>query len=175
MAQMLENSSLGDVSRGAERPDDWTVVVCVETYEEATNAVDYLADGHFPVEQTAVAARDLTLVDHVAGRPRAGQAAMSGAVTGGFVGAVVGLLSEAFGDGAFLGGGVLGLVVGALTGLVVALAVRKVTEGRRPIAAESAVHADRYELLVHAPLAEEAKNLLNEWVLVRPSRRAARG
>ena len=172
---MAQRISFAETPRVGANGDEWVTVASVESYEEAANAADFLADARFPVGRAAIAARELTLIDQLAGRPSTGRTGLNGAMAGGFVGAVVGLLSETFGDGAYVGGGVLGLMIGAITGLVVALIVRGVVGRGRPVAAASAVHAERYEVLVDARLAEEARNLLTEWVLARPSRRTTRG
>ena len=58
------------------------VVASYTTYAPAQRAVDHLSDSSFPVEQTAIIGRDLSLVEQVTGRMTKTRAAGMGAVAG---------------------------------------------------------------------------------------------
>jgi hypothetical protein len=149
------------------------VVATYPSYSEAERAVDFLSDRKFPVERTAIVGRDLQLVEQVTGRMNYGKAALRGALTGALVGALVGWLFGIFDwfdpiVSAFwlmLDGLWFGALVGALFGLL----MHALTGGRRDFASVGAMRAERYELQVDEPVANEAVGLLRELGEVRPA------
>jgi hypothetical protein len=148
----------------AGRESGHRVIATFNSYEDAVRAVDVLADDGFPVEHVSIVGRGLHTVERVTGRMSLGKAALRGAVTGAVTGALIGWLFWVFDwfapvvaagwliiDGVWFGG-----LVGALLGLL-AFAV---AGGRRDFASAHQMEADRYELLVDEPVADEAADLL---------------
>ena len=75
------------------------VVASYTTYGEAQRAVDHLSDSSFPVEQTSIIGRDLSLVEQVTGRMTKTRAAAMGAVAGAWFGLFIGLFVGMFTTG----------------------------------------------------------------------------
>lgn len=140
------------------------VIATFNRYEDAARAVDLLAENGFPVEHVSVVGRGLHTVERVTGRMSLGKAALRGAITGAVTGALIGWLFWVFDwfapivaagwlivDGLWFGG-----LVGALFGLL-AFAV---PGPRREFASAYEMEADRYELHVDEPFADEAADVL---------------
>jgi hypothetical protein len=131
----------------------------VETYDQAQENVDRLADGGFPVDHITIVGRDLQIVERVTGHLDAWKATVAGAFSGLLMGALFGLV---FGlifstDGTSL----LAVVaywtlVGAVFGAVFALVSYLMTGGRRNFSSVSGMTAGRYEILVDESLADDA-------------------
>jgi hypothetical protein len=130
-------------------------------YRDAERTVDWLSDHGFPVEHVAIVGTGLRYVEQIAGRVTTGQAALTGAGQGMWVGLVFGLLFGLFFNGAaFLGILLYGLVVGALSGALWAAAGHYSQQGRRDFASVATTRADQYEVQVDAGLAATAEALL---------------
>jgi tetrahydromethanopterin S-methyltransferase subunit F len=141
-------------------------VASFDTYADAERAVDYLSDHDFPVEHVAIVGRDLRYVEHVTGRLSRLDATLRGVVVGGLTGVLIGWLFAAFNwfnpliaSGWLVFDGLwFGMLVGAFAGFVGHL----MTGGRRDFSSVRSMIADRYELIVHEPLADQAERLLAE-------------
>ena len=139
------------------------MVATTDRYEEAEAIVDRLADDGFPVEHVVIVGRDLQYVEQVTGHLNAWKAALGGAGSGALLGLVLGLL---FGiwfahDGTSL----LAIVVywglfGAVIGAVVALVGYAASGGRRNFVSIPAVRAERFDVLVDDPYADDAARRL---------------
>jgi hypothetical protein len=130
-------------------------------YRDAERAVDWLSDHGFPVEHVAIVGTGLRYVEQIAGRVTTGQAALTGAGQGMWIGLIFGLLFGLFFNGvAFLGILLYGLVVGALSGALWASASQHSQQGRRDFTSVATTRADRYEVQVDAGLADTAEALL---------------
>lgn len=146
-------------------------VATVPTYDEAADAIEWLASARFPIERTTIVARDLKLVERVVGTRTRGRAALDGAgtglVVGGGVGILLGLLSEDVGvAGTLAWGALLGVAIGAL----LALALQAWSE-RRPFESVQTLDAACYDVLVEERVAAEAAGVLTEWAVKDPARR----
>ena len=148
-------------------------VAVLDRYEDAQALVDRLSDDGFPVDHLTIVGRDLRIVERVTGRLDAVRAALSGALSGAFWGLLFGLL---FGvwfahDGTSLLGILLyWMLVSAAFGLILALVLYAIGGRRRNFTSVVDMQADRYEVLVDEPFAEEAIRHL-----VGPARTAPRG
>lgn len=132
------------------------------TYAEAQRAVDRLSDQKFPVEHAMIVGVGLRLVEQVLGRLTYLRAAGMGAATGAWLGLLIGLFFAIFTPGPFPFILVVwGLVWGAVAGAIFGLISHAFTGGKRDFLSSSAIVADRYEVLVAAPQAAEARRLLN--------------
>ena len=128
------------------------VVASFATYAEAERAVDQLADNKFPVERTAIVGSGLRLVEQVTGRMDYGKAALRGALSGAFVGVLIGWLFAAFNwfDPVIANGWLVldGLWFGAVVGALVGLLIHALSGGRRDFESIGSLRADRYDVVV---------------------------
>jgi hypothetical protein len=135
-------------------------------HEAAQHAVDNLAEHKFPVEHVTIVGTGLKLEERILGRWTLGRALLTGAGTGAWIGLLIGIIFwivTPWVFGAVISGIILGLVFGAVFSSVAYLLQKR--------AFMSAPHvvADRYDILVDAEFAEEARRLLAA-VLSRPER-----
>ena len=151
----------------AQVPDPMSrrTLAVVDSYEEAQELVDRLADGGFPVEHVTIVGRDLQTVERVTGHVDGWKATLAGATSGLGLGAVFGLI---FGllfttDGtSFLAILLYWLAAGALFGAMFGLVSYLLMGGRRNFASVVAMTASRYEILADEALADEALSCLAE-------------
>jgi Heat induced stress protein YflT domain len=141
---------------------DRAAVGTYPTYEKAQRAVDFLSDNKFPVERTAIIGTDLRMVETVLGRLSWGRAAMAGAGSGAWFGALVGLLLVVFAadDTSAFGLLLAGVIYGLVFGLIFGLVAYAFTGGRRDFTSRSQIVAAQYDVVADAEVAEDAKNLL---------------
>jgi hypothetical protein len=141
-------------------------VASFSDYGSAERAVDYLSDHGFPVERTAIIARDLKLVEQVTGRVGYLEAALRGLLSGAMAGFLIGWLFTLFNwfDPVVARGWLIvhGLWFGALLGAITALIAHALTRGRRDFASIQAVTADRYEVVADEDVADEAERLIGQ-------------
>lgn len=132
------------------------------TYAEAERAVDHLSDAGFPVEQVSIAGRGVSTLESVTGRLTNGRAAAGGAAAGVWTGLLLGLLLGIFVPGvAWFGVVLTGLVLGAAWGAALGYVGHRATRGRRDFSSVRSIVAERYEVMVAAPVAAEAQRLLD--------------
>ena len=140
-------------------PTGWPVG-SFATYAEAQQAVDYLADNEFPVEDVTIVGVDLMLVERVLGRLTWGRVLASGAASGVWMGLFVGALLAYFERNA--GAVVVGLVAGVLFSVLFAALGYAVQRGRRDFTSSSQLVAGRYDVLSQPRNAERARSMLAE-------------
>ena len=157
----LDERVSGAASVGSRR-----TVASFSDYQAAERAVDYLSDHGFPVERTAIVARDLKLVEQVTGRVGYPEAALRGLLSGALAGLLIGWLFAIFDwvDPAVARGWLIidGLWFGALVGVITGLIAHALTRGRRDFASVRAVVADRYEVVADEEVADEAERLIGQ-------------
>ncbi|WP_225997183.1 general stress protein [Myceligenerans pegani] len=137
-------------------------VAAYPTYLQAQQAVDYLSDNKFPVENVTIVGTDLRMVERVTGRLTYGRVALAGVLSGAWFGLFVGLLLTLFaGDG---GGGVLfvGIGLGAGFGLLFSVLSYAFTGGRRDFTSSSQIVAATYAILCAHDHAGDARSMLLE-------------
>jgi hypothetical protein len=136
------------------------------SYAKAQEAVDYLSDNEFPVENVTIVGTDLRLVERVTGRLTRSRVVRAGALTGAIWGLFIGAVVSLFGSSdvsllvpivtALIGAG-----FGALSGVMAYAA----TGGKRDFTSTSSVVATSYEVLCQSRFAEDARNLLGRLAL----------
>jgi len=140
-------------------PDGWPVA-SYDTYKEAQQAVDHLADSGFPVQGLTIVGTDPILVERVDARLTWKRVLTAGAVSGAWLGLFVGLLLSLF----TIDGGVLPIVIGLVSGVgfgVASAAVRYAsTHGQHDFVSHSQLVAHRYDVLCQPRSAERARDLL---------------
>jgi len=134
---------------------------------QAQQAVDYLGENNFPIQNVTIVGTDLRMVERVTGRMSYGRAAMAGAGSGAWFGLFVGLLMSMFGGGSPAGtGGLFGgtmlvsMALGAGMGLMLSVLSYGMSRGRRDFSSQSQIVAGTYAILCAAASANEARNLL---------------
>jgi hypothetical protein len=143
-------------------PSPRRTIASYSTYAEAERAVDWLSDKGFAVENVAIVGTGLRTVERVAGRLTTGRAALAGAGQGVFIGLLFALLFGIFFTGPeFLGLVLYGVVAGALFGAGLGALVHAMQGGRRDFVSASGLDAERYEIQVEEPAADEARRLLD--------------
>jgi hypothetical protein len=151
---------------GAASDSRRRTVATFTDYASAERAVDYLSDHGFPVDRTAIIARDLKLVEQVTGRVGYLEAALRGLLSGALAGVLISWLFAIFDwvDPAVARGWLIvdGFWFGALVGAVAGLIAHALTRGRRDFASVSGVLADRYEVVADEEVADEAERLIGQ-------------
>jgi hypothetical protein len=149
-------------------------IATFSSYDEAERAVDYLADHGFPVERSAIVGRDLEYVEQVTGRMTYARAALGGLLSGAVIGFLIGWLFGVFNwfnpvvSSFWLA--IDGLWFGALVGALMGLVTHALSGGRRDFSAVGGMRANRYEVVVEEPVADEAARLLGELTRSRDGR-----
>jgi len=137
-----------------------------QSYAKAQEAVDYLSDQEFPVENVTIVGSDLRLVERVTGRLTRGKVIQAGAVTGAMWGLFIGIFVMLFGgENATLLVPLIAAVVGAAIGALSGILGYAATGGKRDFTSSTQVVATSYELLCQAQAAEDARNLLGRLAL----------
>ena len=131
-----------------------------DKYEQAQQAVDFLSDHEFPVENCMIVGTDLKQVERVTGRLTTGRVALGGLLSGVWMGLFIGLIFSFFGTGNGLAIIVSTIVVGAFFGVIWALVGYAATRGQRDFSSVSRIVATRYEVLVEHKLAARGRELL---------------
>jgi len=133
-----------------------------DTYEQAQQAVDYLSDNDFPVQNVAIVGTDLKSIERVTGRLTRGKVAVAGAISGLWLGMFVGIAFALFSKDAQLGFVIATPLLGALFGLAWSqLGFTAATRGgTRDFSSVTQVVATSYEVLVEHTLAARARELL---------------
>ncbi|ALG11576.1 general stress protein [Kibdelosporangium phytohabitans] len=154
-------------------PNGWPIG-SYDTYAEAQQAVDYLADANFPVQDVTIVGVEPLLVERVAGRLSWSRVLTTGAASGAWFGLFVGLLLSMFAaGGGFAWGPILvGLLTGTFFGVVFAAMNYGATRGRRDFVSHSQIVARRYDVLCQPRQAEAARNLLAKLSIGMPAAQA---
>lgn len=128
------------------------------SHEASQHAVDILAEHRFPVEHVTIVGTGLKLEERVFGRWTLGRALLTGAGTGAWIGLLIGLIFwivSPWAPGALISAIILGIIFGAVFSAIAYFL------HRRTYTSTEAVVADRYDILVDAEFAEEARRLLS--------------
>jgi hypothetical protein len=151
----------GAASDGSRR-----TVASFGDYQSAERAVDYLSDHGFPVDRTAIVARDLKLIEQVTGRVGYPEATLRGLLSGAVAGILIGWLFAIFDwfDPVVARGWLIvdGFWFGALVGAIAGLIAHALTRGRRDFTSVGGVLADRYEVVADEEVADEAERLIGQ-------------
>ncbi|MDE9365820.1 hypothetical protein PZ938_09420 [Luteipulveratus sp. YIM 133132] len=132
-----------------------------DQYVDAQQAVDYLSDHEFPVQNCMIVGTELKQVERVTGRLTWGRVILGGVLSGVWLGAFVGLIFALFSNGSDTFAMVIStMIFGAIFGAVWAAIGYGVTRGQRDFTSISQVVATKYEVLVEHKFAQQARDLL---------------
>jgi len=120
-----------------------------DKYADAQQAVDFLSDNEFPVENVLIVGTELKQVERVTGRLTWGRVISAGAASGAWLGLLIGAILSIFADGSsvvvtILGGIAFGVAFGIISGAFGYAATR----GQRDFSSVQKVVATKYEVLV---------------------------
>jgi hypothetical protein len=136
------------------------VVATFETYPDAQSAVDTLARAEFPVREVSIVGSDLKTVERVTGTMSYGRAALTGALSGLWVGVFLGLLFIIFSPEVQVTFLLAAVLIGAAFGMLFNLVVYALGRRRRDFTSVMQVVASSYSLVVEPEHANRARNLL---------------
>ena len=134
-------------------------VASFATYPEAQRAVDALSDQGFPVQHLAIIGTDLRQVERITGRMSWGRAAMSGAMSGLWIGVFFGLIMSVAGSSGPRLSFWACVLLGVLWGIVFQLFSYALTRGRRDFTSISQVVASRYSIIAAREVHEATQAL----------------
>ncbi|MFD0730273.1 general stress protein [Planotetraspora mira] len=131
-------------------------------YASAQRTVDALSDIGFPVEQSAIVGSDLRLEERVTGRLTSGRAALRGLGNGAVIGLVIGLFLGLFTATtiSFIGIVVWSIIWAAIVGAIFGYVAHALSRGARDFSSRSSIVAGRYDVLVAAPMVDQARAAL---------------
>jgi hypothetical protein len=132
-----------------------------DRYPEAQQAVDFLADQDFPVQNVEIVGTELRSIERVTGRLTRGRIAAAGALSGLWIGLFVGIAFSLFSPKGQVGFLFTTPLLGAVFGLAWSqLGYRTLTQrGTRDFASVNQIVATRYEVLVEHKHAATAREL----------------
>ena len=147
-----------------------------DSYEEAQKAVDYLSDHEFPVQDLLIVGTDLKQLERVTGRLTRGRAIGGGALSGAWLGLLIGIMFALFASGGF---NILSVVAtmafGALFGAIWTAVVYRITSGgQRDFTSVSQVVAAKYEVLCEHKHAQRGREMLVEMDPMRAAQQEVR-
>lgn len=140
-------------------PDGWPVS-SHNTYREAQQTVDHLADNDFPVRGITIVGIDPVLVERVDAHLTWQRVLVIGAGSGAWLGLFVGLLLSLYTAGPGLFPIMIGMCAGVVFGLASAAIRHASARGQRNFVSHSQLVARRYDVLCQPPTAERARDLL---------------
>jgi hypothetical protein len=140
-----------------------------DDYAAAQQAVDFLSDQEFPVENCMIVGTDLKQVERITGRLTTNKVALGGALSGLWLGILIGILFTLFDSNSGFLTVVTTALFGVVFGIVWALVGYAAARGQRDFSSVRVVVATRYEVLVEHKLLARAQQLLAELPGGRPN------
>jgi hypothetical protein len=134
-------------------------------YAEAVSFVEALINHGFPSGAIAIVGKDLRSIERVRGKMTYGRIAISGAMTGSWLGLIIGLFlsSSAPTDANPTTGSMFSYVlIGAGIGMLINLLRFAIARNRRGFISQSSVVAGKYEVQVPSDLADQAERAIAE-------------
>ncbi len=125
-----------------------TEVAAFRTHEEATKAVEKLAEEQFPLPSVTIVGSDLHLAERIIGRMTPAKVAMAGATQGLTWGLMMAVFSILFYPQANAALPVVLIVTGILIGVLVTTVAWALSKSRGSFAVQTSMVASRYAVLV---------------------------
>lgn len=132
------------------------------SHDDVQATIAYLAENDFNVRALSIVGADVKIVETVMGLTSWAQAAGRGALTGAWLGMILGLFMSFFGGDQSLTPGSLlpGLVIGIGLGILWGIATRALMGRKSRVIARPQVVANQFELICEPSLANQAKGIL---------------
>jgi hypothetical protein len=142
---------------GGDAVPSYQLLTSFKTYVEAQALVDRMSDDGFPVEHVRIVGDGLRTVEQVTGRLTVARAAGAGALTGAWLGLLIGFLLGIFALGPYwLWVILVSVLFGALWGAIAGALAHWATRGRRDFSSVQTLQAQRYDVYVDATHAAQA-------------------
>lgn len=134
------------------------------SYADAQQAVDYLADHQFPVENLCIVGTDLRQVERVTGRKDWGTVINSGLSNGLMIGLIFGVMALIFypPETNFFTLTAVAILAAAVISIIFGVIGRALSRGKRDFTSVTQTIATRYEVLCEHKVAMQARELLAE-------------
>ena len=132
-------------------------------YADAVAFVDTLINHGFPATQVAIVGKDLRSVERVRGKMTYGRIALSGAVTGSWLGLLLGLFFGTAPDAestAAVGSAFSSVLIGAGVGMLFNILRFSLARNKRTFVSQSSVVASKYEVQVPGNLTDQAEKAI---------------
>jgi hypothetical protein len=134
-------------------------------YAEAVAYVDTMISHGFPAGAVAIVGKDLRTVERVRGRMTYGRIALSGAITGSWLGLIVSLFIGGSTDASgnpVAGSTFSAVFIGAGIGMLINILRFSLARNKHAFVSQSAVIASKYEVQVPSNLVEQAQKAISE-------------
>ncbi|MEJ1231191.1 MAG: general stress protein [Galbitalea sp.] len=131
-----------------------------DTYVEAQQVVDKLAKADFDVKQLAIIGSDLKTIERVTGKLTYGRAAITGAVSGAWLGLFAGTLLFLFSATPQVTYAFAVILIGAAFGMLFGIVSYAVNRRRRDYTSTNQVIASSYQVIAPSNLIVRAQELL---------------
>jgi hypothetical protein len=134
-------------------------------YAEAVAFVDVLINHGFPAGAVAIVGKDLRSVERVRGKMTYGRIALSGAITGSWLGLIAGLFFGGSTDpnaSPVVGSTFSSVLIGAGIGMLINILRFSLARSKRAFVSQSSVVASKYEVQVPGDLADQAEKAVAE-------------
>ena len=142
------------------------VIAQFETYAKAVDCVDQLIRHDFPAPMVAIVGSDLRSVERVRAKLSYGSVALRGAITGSWVGLIIGMLIPPSMGAAAASGLTLSMpsavFIGAGVGMLLNVLRFSFSRNRHEFSSASAVIAARYDIVVPHALAGQANAAIED-------------
>ena len=131
-------------------------------YREAVKAVEQLVENGFPASMISIIGSDLKTVETLKGKLGYGRVALSGAVTGSWIGLFFGLLFGATSttEQVVVTNLSAGIVIGAGVGMLLNVIRFSMTRNKRSFISAQAVVAKKYDVIVPTGQLADAKKAM---------------
>lgn len=162
----MNNSRRNSVNSGSASAQQGEVIAEFQQYEQAAEHVEKLVANNFPPTAIAIVGKDLRSVERVRGKLTYSRVAMTGALTGSWLGLIVGFIfgtsipsvdaSAAGGTGSLISA----LFIGAGIGMLWTVIRYSMSKTKRGFLSQSQVIASLYQVQVPATMVSAANEAI---------------
>lgn len=160
---------------GASIPEGQTLATFAD-YKLAVTYVESMIENDFPARLVSIIGTDLKSVESIKGKLGYGRVAVSGALTGSWLGMFFGLVFGATGTGAealLLNNIAAGVVIGAGIGMLINVIRFSLTKNRRGFISGQMVVAKKYEVVVPKEQLQLAKKAVAAAKPAKPAKKSS--
>lgn len=171
----MNNSRRNSVNPGSASAQQGEVIAEFQQYEQAAEHVEKLIANSFPATAIAIVGKDLRSVERVRGKLTYSRVAMTGALTGSWLGLIVGFIfgasipsvdaTAAGGTGSLISA----VIIGAGIGMLWTVIRYSMSKNKRGFLSQSQVIASLYQVQVPSTMVSAA----NEAIIKANSAKAA--